>query len=95
MSSKPIRVDPDAPIANGRPFDVAAFAPGWLTAELIYSGLLFATEFQVAGGRYAGQVIARDWRTAQQLADARGLGETVVGQVERLCDAGLSSRGKG
>lgn len=39
----------------------------------------FVTDYRKPDGRYSGTVDALDWEHAQQIADERGLGETVVG----------------
>ena len=42
---------------------------------------LFLTEYRLPDGRYSDEVEALDWEHAQQIADERGKGETVIGEI--------------
>ena len=41
----------------------------------------FLTEYYIDGDQYGGEVEALDWQHAQQLADVRGKGEVVIGEL--------------
>lgn len=41
----------------------------------------YLTEYYIDGDQYGGELDALDWEHAQQIADARGKGETVIGEL--------------
>ena len=75
-----IRIDRVAPVADGICFDdLYAFTED-AALVLTARGLVWATIFGVGDRTYCGTVIAKNWNAAAEIADARGLGEVVVGQ---------------
>ncbi len=46
--------------------------------------LVFLTEFHSHNQTYGGNVIAKSWEAAEEIADARGLGEKVIGTLGRI-----------
>lgn len=89
-----IVVHPTLPLADGIPFDDAGcFQPHQL-GLLIARGLVWCTAFEANGTNYAGTVIAASREAAAAIADARGLGEHIVGRCvaagsrDHLPDAG-------
>lgn len=56
--------------------------PPETSSRLIYDGMVFGTTFRRKGKAYGGVIVARNWGHAVEVADARGLGETIDGQLE-------------
>ncbi|WP_137136639.1 hypothetical protein [Rhizobium sp. FKY42] len=86
-----ISVHPSRPIANGICFDDASGFQDEIREHLTVLGLIFVTSFRnPADGRcYGGTIIAASANAAQAVADRRGLGEIVEGQlIRRITDAG-------
>ena len=84
-------VHPHHPIANGISFDDASGFQDEAREYLTALGLIFITSFRnPADGRcYGGTIIAASAEAAQVVADRRGLGEIIEGQmVRRISDAG-------
>ncbi|HSI41789.1 MAG TPA: hypothetical protein VLA00_14695 [Xanthobacteraceae bacterium] len=74
-------IDPAAPIADGICFDDLHGLPGGAVAALAARGLVWLTSFRADGRCYFGAVIAATEAQAAQIADARGLGEVIDGQL--------------
>lgn len=86
-----MNVHPIRPIANGICFDDASRFQDETREHLTALGMIFVTSFHnPADGRsYGGTIIAASAEAAQAVADRRGLGEIVEGQmVRRISDAG-------
>lgn len=74
-------LDPTKPICDGILFDDVFEAPSHLIAYLIGREMLWATEFLAAEQVFAGRIVARDLKQAEDVAFGRGLGEKVVGKI--------------
>ena len=86
-----ISVHPSRPIANGICFDDASRVQDETREHLAMLGMIFVTSFcnPVDGRCYGGTIIAASAEAAQAVADRRGLGEVIEGQmVRRISDAG-------
>jgi hypothetical protein len=87
-SSSP-QVDPVRPEVDGICHDDLSLVSEEVGRFLVARGLVWLTEFTVAGKGYGGSVFALTDFTAQIIADGRGLGEVVVarclaaGELER------------
>lgn len=69
------------PEIAGRSFSDTAGMSGELCGALIERGMIFVTEFTRNGRDYGGDIVARNWSHAEEIAQARGLGEQVVGAL--------------
>lgn len=76
-------VHPHRPIANGICFDDASGFQDESREHLTALGLIFVTSFRnpADGSCYSGTIIAASAEAAQAVADRRGLGEKVDGQL--------------
>lgn len=86
-----MNVHPAHPIANGICFDDASRFQDETREQLTALGMIFITSFfNPEDGRcYGGTIIAASAEAAQAVADRRGLGEIIEGQmVRRISDAG-------
>lgn len=89
-----IVVHPTLPLADGIPFNDAERFLSHQLGLLIARGLVWCTAFEANGKSYSGTVIAANREAAAAIADARGLGEHIVGRCaaagsrDRLPDAG-------
>lgn len=87
MNPAPIRLDGRMPYADGICYDDCHGMPPKTIRLLRIRGLVWLTQLCIdnAGEEYrhlAGYVVAADLTTAERIADARGLGEVVVGRWE-------------
>ncbi|MGD9866715.1 MAG: hypothetical protein AB7U38_01815 [Hyphomicrobiales bacterium] len=81
-----LRIVTDAPFADGICFDdtwAMQLKPA-AVQTLCARGLVFLTEFEAGGVTWGGKVIASAFDTAREIADARGLGETVTGRMAAI-----------
>lgn len=78
----PVIIHPRQPMADGIFFDDTYFVEPGTRRELAARGLVWLTSFEANGKAYGGRVIAANEPAAAAIADARGLGEIVIGQLE-------------
>lgn len=79
-----MKMDPNQPFADGICFDDMHGMNLQQKNLLAKRGLVFLTEFNVEGVRYGGTIVSKDWDRAEEVAFGRGLGETVIGQLEDI-----------
>lgn len=77
-----VQVDPVRHLADGILYCDVYMSRWDILDAVIARGLLWRTAFSVGGRVLHGSVIAASWKKADEIADARGLGEVVVGKVE-------------
>lgn len=77
-----LHVDLGAPIADGICFDDLHGLPASIARSLTARGLVWLTRFRDGDFHGGGTVIAADAHQAARIADARGLGETIVGRLD-------------
>lgn len=49
--------------------------------------IVFVTDLKAKGECYCGKIIAKDWKTAEEIAFGRGLNETVIGVLSCVISA--------
>lgn len=76
-------IDAHRPIADGIPFSDTMGMSVEIVNRLASRGVVFMTEFDTDDATYGGNIIAKDWKSAERIAFGRGLGERVVGRLVR------------
>lgn len=71
---------------DGKNFDDTFGIPRETLDLLVERGLVFLTTFEHDGKSYGGEIIASSMNHAEMIAECRGLGEEVVGQVIQIID---------
>ena len=80
----PMHISETEPVADAVLFDDMDMLPPGLAKKLIARGLVWCTEFEANGSTYCGAIIAASAAAAGEVAFGRGLGEKVIGQVQRI-----------
>lgn len=78
-----MKIDPDRPVANGVHFDDAQKLSADIREAATVSGMVFLTEFKAGGSTYGGSIVALSMSAAEDIAIRRGLGERVIGTLEK------------
>lgn len=78
-----MHINAHSPEADGIGFEDTRGMSPELINLLAARGLLYLTEFRANGRRYTGDVIAANEAHAELIVFGRGLGEVVLGPVDR------------